>query len=311
MAEKNEELRQLYRQFSKKPELEAMAASLRGRQKELTAQVKQHKRAAKAELRDVKLLERPSVTALLYHVTGKLESRLEAERAEAETAQQEYDAAAEALESITGQIADTEAQLAELDAKHQRFQQLMAQKQSAIRDKNGPDAEKIAGKQRTLTFLDSQLAFLAEAAAAGRIAGNAVSSARSELESASLQTHFAGNRGLLSGTMSLREKLAQVQSLVRSLDAPVSAFEKKLAMTSVRGKLDFSPDIRITGSGIFDSDIAARDRISQAEDQLNSLQIQITQRLDQIRRETEQAQRKKQKTVDALERMLIGMDWEE
>ena len=238
----NEELRQLHRLLQRKMELEEMRVTLREKQRELTTELKERKRSARAEQRDVDRLERPSITALVYHAVGKLEQQLASERAEAKAAQEEYASAVRKVEDIESQLQDTEVQLAALETGQQRYEQLLEQKGNAIKAAGGVDADKIKGKEQTLAFLEGQITRLKEAYGTGRSARGAVNSVLSSLEHASIQNSLARERGLINDLASLRDSLPEAQSAILSLKEYITGFEAKLAMTSIRGTLNFHPE---------------------------------------------------------------------
>lgn len=312
MAVLNEELRELYRLVSRKAELEASAASLRKKQQVLAPEVKRMQRAAKAEQRDVTRLERPTVAALVHHLAGDLEERWESERREAGEALTKYEAAARALEETEAELRDTQAQLSGMEEARERYAQLLAQKQAAIKAAGGPDAEKMEGKERTLAFLDSQLRGIREALAAGKAAWNAVESVLSQLDTAALRNGMRPGKGLVNDLVAMSGSLPEAQSAIYSLEQHITAFEKKLAITPVRGKLNFRPEeievwkpIPITVSTV------SGGQIKSGKDKLEALQQRIALLLEQLRREAEQIRRKQQKTKETLEKMLVSMDWSE
>lgn len=306
----NEELRQLHRLLQRKTELEEMRVVLREKQRELTTELKERKRSARAEQRDVDRLERPSITALVYHVTGKLEQQLVSERAEAKAAQEEYASAVRKLEDIESRLQDTEMQLTALETGQQRYEQLLEQKRNAIKAVCGADADKIIGKEQTLAFLEGQITHLKEAYATGRTARGAVNSVLSSLEHASIQNGLARGRGLINDLASLRDSLPEAQSAILSLKEYITGFEAKLAMTSIRETLNFHPEeLEIWNPSLITSSLATGSKIHLAEEKLASLQQRIDRLLEQIRSEIGQINRKLQKNRDSLEKMIVNMDW--
>ena len=306
----NEELRQLHRLLQRKMELEEMRVVLREKQRELTTELKERKRSARAEQRDVDRLERSSITALVYHATGKLEQQLASERAEAKAAQEEYASAVRKLEDIESRLQDTEMQLTALETGQQRYEQLLEQKRNAIKAVCGADADKIIGKEQTLAFLEGQITRLKEAYGTGRTARGAVNSVLSSLEHASIQNSLARERGLINDLASLSDSLPDAQSAILSLKEYVTGFEAKLAMTSIRGTLNFHPEeLEIWKPSLITSSLATGSKIHLAEEKLASLQQRIDRLLEQIRSEIGQINRKLQKNRDSLEKMIVSMDW--
>ena len=306
----NEELRQLHRLLQRKTELEEMRVTLRKKQSELTSELKERKRSAKAEQRNVDRLERPSVTALVYHATGKLEQQLTSERAEAKAAQEEYEAAVRKMEDIESQLRDAEAQLTALENGQQRYGQLLEQKRNAIKAAGGADADKIRGKEQTLAFLEGQITHLKEAYTAGRVARGALDSVISSLKQADVQNRLARGRGLINDLAAVRDSLPEAQSAILSLNKYVTEFESRLAMTSVRGSLNFHPEeLEIWKPSLITSSLATGSKIHLAEEKLILLQQRIDRILEQIRSEIGQINRKQQKNSDSLEKTIVSMDW--
>lgn len=234
MASMNEELRSLYSQLCRKADLDATVKALEQKRSVLAPEVKRLARVAKAEQRDVRRLERPSVAALVYHVAGTLDERLDTERSEAADAQMRHAASARELEDIESRLQDAAARLAATESGRERYGELLAQKQAAIKAAGGPDADKIEGKERTLAFLDSQLRGVRDALAAGKAAWNAVQSVLSGLDTAACHTALSRGRGLVNDLTSMSDSLPHAQSAIYSLQKHLTEFENKLGMTPVR-----------------------------------------------------------------------------
>lgn len=308
--ERNAELKQLHQKLRRKPELEDLCLSLCEQQKNLTAELKERKRSARAEQRDVDRLERPSITALVYHATGKLEHQLTSERAEAKAAQEEYESSVRKLEDIESRLLDTEAELADIRSGQQRYVQLLESKRDAIKSACGTDADKIQGKEQTLTFLEGQIKCLKESYAAGKIARGKVTGVLSSLEQADAQNRLRVGRGLINDLASLRDSLPEAQSAILSLSADIAEFEAKLAMTSIRSTLHFRPEeVEIWKPALIHSSLATGGKIRLAEEKLVALQQRIDRLLEQIRSQIDQNNRKLQKNRDSLEKMILSMDW--
>ena len=308
----NEELRQLHHKLRRKPELEDLCVSLREQQSKLTPELKERKRSAKAEQKDVDRLGRPSITAWVYHATGKLEQQLASERAEAKAAQEAYVSAVRKMEDIESQLRDAEAQLTALETGRQRYERLLEQKHNAIKAVRGADADKIKGKEQTLVFLEGQITHLKEAYAAGKVARGALDSVISSLKQADVQNRLACGRGLINDLASLSDSLPEAQSAILSLSADIAEFEAKLAMTSIRSTLHFRPEeVEIWKPALIHSSLATGDKIRLAEEKLVALQQHIDRLLEQIRTQIDQNNRKLQKNRDSLEKIILSMDWPE
>ena len=312
MGRMNEELRSLCSRLCQKADLEARVTALEGKRKTMASEVKKLARAAKAEQRDITRLERPSFAALVHHLAGDLEARREAERREAGEARIKYEAAARELAEIETQLQDVLAQLAGMEDARERYVWLLEQKHEAIKAAGGADADKIAGKEHTLSFLDSQLSGIREALAAGKTAWSGIESVLSQLDTAALRTVMHPGKGLVNDLAAMSSSLPEAQSAIYALEKHITAFEKKLALTPVRGKLNFRPEeITVRNPGPVTVSPVSGGRIQSGKDKLEALQQRIAQLLEQLRREREQLQKKRQKAEESLEKMIVSMDWRE
>ena len=310
MGRMNEELKSLCSRLCQKADLEATVSTLAAKRKTMVSEVKKLARAAKAEQRDVDRLERPSFAALIHHLAGDLEARREAECREAGEARIKYEAAARELAEIETQLQDATARLAAISTDRERYTFLLEKKRECLKAAGGADADKIAGKERTLSFLDSQLSGIREALSAGKTAWNGVESVLSQLDTAVLRTGMHPGKGLVNDLAAMRDSLPEAQSAIYALEKHITAFEKALALTPVRGKLNFRPEeITVRNPGPVTVSTVSAGRIQSGKDKLEALQQRIAQLLEQLRREREQLQKKRQKTEESLEQLIVSMDW--
>ena len=139
----DEQLRQLQEQMARKGQLEAKVAELRCQHRELSDRVYDLEVIKLDEQADVDQLEGRSLAAFFYHMTGKMDDRLDKERQEAYAARVKYDAAARELAAVEEELSRHQSALDGLHNCEQRYQALLREKAAAVKNAGGAQAEEI------------------------------------------------------------------------------------------------------------------------------------------------------------------------
>lgn len=137
---------------------------------EAAAKAAELKEAMGAEERDVRRLERPSLTRLLATLLGNREARLQQEQAEAHTAQARWAEALRQQQVLLAQLEEARRELDPLAGAETRFQDLLAEKEQAIRQADPEAARHIAQLHRQEQLLAIRLEAGAAALSVGELA---------------------------------------------------------------------------------------------------------------------------------------------
>ena len=109
-----DELSLLQAQITYKKRLEAVLAELQAQQSPLKKKTAELEAIMLRERKDVDRLEGRSLAAFFYHMSGKMDEKLDVERREYYAARVKYDACRRELEAIEQDIEATEEDLADL-----------------------------------------------------------------------------------------------------------------------------------------------------------------------------------------------------
>lgn len=202
-------------------------------QKELTEAKYVAANAFVKEDREVKELERFTVTSIFASLSGNKTERLEKETREADAAKVRYEMACREVEHVTARIADLRNQEANILALEDRLEELLAEKSALLR------AEKIAGSAE-LTALEEQIAKLRnrgrEIEDAQR-AGNAVIGAIFKMESNLESARSAGALDMAGGSvwmgLSKQDHIEHAQKAAQEIQQAIANFRNELADVSV------------------------------------------------------------------------------
>jgi len=304
----DEQLRQLREQMARKEQLEAMVAELRSQHSALSQRVGELKQVMRDEQADVDQLEGRSLAAFFYHMTGKLDDRLDKERQEAYAARVKYDAAARELAAVEEDLSRHQSALAGLQNCGQRYQALLQEKAAAVKNAGGTQAEEILKLEEGLALLDSRKRELNEAIWAGSSALSTISRVLSSLDSAEgwgTWDLFGG--GLLSD-LAKHSHLDEAQGSIERLQSQLRQFKTELADVTIRAEMQINVDgfLRFADyffDGLF-ADWAVLDKISRSKEQVLSTQRQVDAVLGQLAGMMQAAEQERAQLKDRLDALV-------
>ena len=163
----DEDLHRLHQETLEKKGIEAMLSDLQIQKEELEKKSKDLEKSMNEEQEDVERLNKGSLTAFFYRVSGKLEEKLTKEEEEARAAAIKWEAAKASLQSVNEDIARYQSRLLELENCDTEYETALAEKMEAIKSSETPEAEKILQLERNLTFFETQEKKIDEAISAG------------------------------------------------------------------------------------------------------------------------------------------------
>lgn len=163
----DEDLHRLHQETLEKKGIEAMLSDLQIQKEELEKKSKDLEKLMNEEQEDVERLNKGSLTAFFYRVSGKLEEKLTKEEEEARAAAIKWEAAKASLQSVNEDIARYQSRLLELENCDTEYETALAEKMEAIKSSETPEAEKILQLERNLTFFETQEKEIDEAISAG------------------------------------------------------------------------------------------------------------------------------------------------
>ncbi len=156
-----DQLLELRRQTTRKQQLKAVQKELRAQCDALSARVQTLEKIKLGEQNDVERLEGHSLAAFFYGVIGKMDEKLDKERAEAYAARVKYDTAAYELAAAERDLAQCEAELAQLHDCEAQYDALKERAEAyAARVKYDTAAYELAAAERDLAQCEAELAQL-------------------------------------------------------------------------------------------------------------------------------------------------------
>lgn len=284
-------------------DLQEQCAGLRTRVAELAE-------ARQEELEDVERLERYSLSAFYYKVTGKKEEKLKKERKEAYEAAIRYDAAVRELESVEQYIKDCELKIARLTGCEVQYEECLAKKEQVLKQDGGLAGKMILELEGQIGYVEQQEKETQEAIRAGKAALSTVNQVLEALDSADgWSTWDLLGGGLLADAAKYKD-LDLVQERVEKLQKQLRRLKAELADVDIQTDLsvridDFLHFADYFFDGIF-ADMAVKEQINLSLTQAKATKEQIEQlilRLEaqQSRLTAEQERLKEQREKRILE----------
>ena len=182
------------------------------------------------EQNDVERLEGHSLAAFFYGVIGKMDERLDKERAEAYAARVKYDTAAHELAAAERDLAQCEVELAQLHDCEAQYDALLQAKAQAVKQSGGAEADEILRAEYRLAQIEGKKQEIQEAIAAGQSAHAAAEQVLSCLNSAQdWGTWDMLGGGLLTDLIKY-EHLDSAQQQIGQLQSALRRFKPNLLM---------------------------------------------------------------------------------
>lgn len=260
-------------------ELMAQKESLEKRERELAAE-----RAE--ENKDVEQMEKGSLAALFYHMTGKFQDKLDKERQEAYAAAVRHDGVREELEAVKDRIRRTESEWAELSGCERRYAQMLEEKLREMKEMDpvtGPALVRLDERESDLT---GQKKELREAISAGKSALGMTDTILSNLSSAETWRTWDLLGGGLFSDMAKHGHLDEAQRNVERLQVQLRDFRTELADVAINADLQVQVDgfLRFADfffDGLF-CDWAVQSKIHSSEQQVRETRDKIQRVLKQL-----------------------------
>ncbi len=279
MSDYDEKMRLLRLQIEQKKRKESKLKELHSQRGPLSAKVDALKKCKLEEEADAERLEDRSLAAFFYKVVGKIDEKMDKERAEAYAARVKYDAAARELYAVEEDIKRCEAELGELRECEQQYEQVRKAKLHAIKSLGTQATEKILQTEERISRLEGQRKEILEALDAGQAALETTGAILSSLDSAEGWSTWDLLGGGLLSDMAKHSRLDEAQQQVEYLQVQLRRFKTELTDVTV------SADIRVSIDGFlgfadyfFDglfADWAVLDKINQSQTQVQGTKSQI------------------------------------
>ena len=185
MQNNSNELRALREQVARYEKLKSGLAAMRSHRETLAAQERELYTARMEEAEDVENLEAKSLARYMYALFGNLDERLDKERMEARAAAVKHDAAVRELEDLDADIAEAEAQLAELEGCRERYDAALERRAKELKNSDTGEGAKLREIESELAKIEYRRRETKEAISAGKSARQAAEDVADSLSSAS------------------------------------------------------------------------------------------------------------------------------
>lgn len=282
-----ETLQQLHQKFARKNHLNAALRDLYAQQRELKETVNTLDTQRIKEQSDVDRLEERSLAAFFYNVIGKMDDKLDKERAEAYAAAVRYDAAVRELAFVEEEIVRAQAELGTLLGCEDRYALALQERFSEIKAAGGAEAQVLLEKEKELYRLESQKKELKEAISAGETALTTIGRVEHHLGEADNYSSWDMFGGGMMVSLAKHEELDAAQSEIEQLQVELRRFKTELTDVSVQADIrisldDFTRFFDVFFDGLF-ADLAVQDEINRAWQQVKATRAQIESMLGHLR----------------------------
>lgn len=288
MRHYDEELKELQQQAAMKNRLETILKELKKQREQLQDRVDELADIKEKEQLDVERLERRSLTNYFYQVVGKLDERLTEERQEAYQAAVKYDAAYSELQAVEADIRTKELEYGRVRRSNERYQEVLKEKQEAVKLSGVPEAAEILRLEAQITSLDMQIKELNEAISAGNNAEHFADSILKSLSSAEGWGTWDILGGGLIADMAKHSHLDEAQGQVERLQGALRKFKTELSDVEIIAGMQVNIDgfLRFADyffDGLF-ADWSVMNCISEAQGQVKNVKGQISFLLGKLNR---------------------------
>ena len=288
MRHYDEELKELQQQTATKNRLETMLKELKKQREELQDRVDELVAIKEKEQLDVERLERRSLANYFYQVVGKLDERLTVEKQEAYQAAVKYDVAFSELQAVEADIRAKELEYGRVRRSNERYQEVLREKQEAVKLSGVPEAAEILKLEAQITSLDVQLKELNEAISAGKRAEQIAEGILDSLSSAEGWGTWDLLGGGLIADMAKHSHLDEAQGQVERLQGALRKFKTELSDVEIIADMQVNIDgfLRFADyffDGLF-ADWSVMNRISEAQGQVKNVKGQISSLLGKLNR---------------------------
>jgi len=308
MRQYDEELKELQMQAAMKNRLETILKELKKQREELQSRVEELEVEKEKEQLDVDRLERRSLANYFYQVVGKLDDKLTTEKREAYEAAVKYDAAYSELQAVEAELRVKELEYGRVRRSNERYQEVLKEKQEAVKLSGIPEAAEILRLEAQITSLDMQIKELDEAISAGKCAEQIAENILENLSSAEGWGTWDLLGGGLVADVAKHSHLDDAQRKVERLQAALRRFKTELSDVEIIADMQVNIDgfLRFADyffDGLF-ADWSVLNRISEAQrkvrdvkGQIGSLLSKLNSAYTSVKNERERAKKRLQELV--------------
>lgn len=303
----SEELKSLHAQVGQKKHLETLLANLQLQRDELVHKVNELEKMKLSEQKDVERLEGRSLASFFYNVVGKMDERLDKERREAYAAAVKYDVAVQELESIEFDIEKSMAELRNLQAAEEKYNQLLQKKKEELKLSGSTVAAEILSLEVDILKKENEKREIEEALREGVRALGVLDDVKSTLKSADGYATWDMLGGGLFVDMMKHDELDKAQRQIESFQIQLRRYKTELADVTIRTNLQ----VNFTGfekfadfffDGLF-MDWEIKDQIGNSKRQVEEIGFQIEsvqERLRSMMKATEESQKRQREKIEEL-----------
>lgn len=308
MLQHADELSLLQAQIAYKKRMEAVLRELKEQERCLVEKTTRLKAMMLQEQQDVQRLEKFSLSAFFYQLTGQMDAVMDKERREAYAARAKYDTAMRELESVQEDILETQEDLKDLQDCELRYQSKITQIRMDLKRAPGPEGANLLELEQRLNYLTQQEQELQEAIIAGTSALRTMADLQQNLHSAKDWSARESRTPAFWADRARHEQLEEAQEHVDRLQIQMQKFNKELSDVTIRPSLQPSIQRMLSFSDfLFDgilSDMAVTERISksctladQTRECILSVLRQLQNTLEEVRHNCKRAQQEMDEIV--------------
>lgn len=242
MLQHADELSLLQAQIVYKKRLEAVMRELTSQEAALKAKTEELEAIMIHEQKDVERLERHSLAAFFYCLTGQMDAIMDKERREAYAARVKYDTAVRELEAVREDILETREDLRDLQDCEVRYEKALEETRKQMETTTDASGSLLLEKEALLSYLSQQEQELEEAIAAGTSALRTMVDLKQNLHSAKDWSEPESKTPAFWADHARQEKLEVAQENVEILQVQMQRFNKELSDVKIRPALQVSID---------------------------------------------------------------------
>lgn len=305
MKDYDARLQELRAQIAEKKRLEKLQSELRRQKKILQQSLQAREKELTAERANVDELERFSLAAVYYRITGRLNEKLSSEQQEAYTAAIKYEAAQKELAAVEQQLQSCDSALIPLFSCDVWYEQTLKEKMQAMKEARSAEAEAAFATEQQVTDLECKIKELSEALRAGKEAQKQARNALSELDRASGWNTWDifGGGGVITHVAKY-EHLDEAQAKIYVLQDALNRFRAELTDVTVTATFEVNVDSFLRFADFFFdgliADWAVGGRIENARSQVS----RILQQLQSVMKNLEQMELTAQKELEKNNELL-------
>lgn len=310
MEEFDRKLRLFQEQMAQKNQLEARRRSLQKQRGPLEEKERDLRRRLYAEQADVDRLNRRSLAALFYAVTGQKAERLAVEEREALEAAVRHDAAVRELESLDADLRRTAETLCAVSGCERRYAETLEQKKQAIRTAGGADAERIVQLENELLACANVKREAEEAVEAGRQAQSVAESVLEALDSAEGWGTWDLIGGGLVTDLVKHDRIDTAQEQIEMLQVQLRRFSAELSDVKVFADMQVRADGFLRFADFFFDDFVSAwmvlDRVGRSKAQVEQVRQQVAEALKRLSAMLDETERTALRLRGELDALVLG-----